>query len=591
MRSPASSPAPGDGAPSADATRPAWQRWALPLVLLATIAAYLPSLRVPFYLDDGPSIVDNATIRQLWPPGAALHPPGNSGETVSGRPVLNLSLAVSHALSGDAPWGYHALNLAIHLLGGLVLFGLLRRTLALPGRPERMRSTAAPLALVASALWLLHPLQTEAVTYVIQRAESLAALFYLATLYSYLRAATADGTAARRAWFAAAVIASWLGMGTKETMVTVPVAAWLLDRAFLAGGFREALRRRGSLLAGVASGWLLLASLVGATAGRGGSAGFGRGVSPWDYLLTQCEAIVHYLRLVVWPQPLILDYGSATVSGLVAVLPQALLMIALLALAGWALVRHPRAGFGAAAFFLVLAPSSSVVPIVSQTIAEHRMYLPLAAVVTLALAGAVLRWGASALWAGLVVAVACGGLTWQRNRELQRPEDVWTEVIASRPENARARLCLGTLLNKRGDVSGAIGEYEAALRLQPDYIEALNNLGNALQQQGRLAEAIARYQAVLRLKPDWADTHFNLALAYQRTGRLADAIAEYRAALRLAPDDPDTHFYLGNVLGATGDLTGAIAEYERALALRPNFPGAVANLETVRRVQRQRGGF
>jgi hypothetical protein len=161
----------------------------------ASVFAYANTFQVPFLFDDMPSIVENPTIRHLWPPGQALSPPSEGGVTVSGRPVLNLSLAVNYAISGLDLWSYHALNLAIHLLAGLTLFGVVRRTLrTLRGRSPLagdgsespasglLHSDSDLVAFVVAALWLLHPLQTESVTYIIQRAESLMGLFFLFTL-------------------------------------------------------------------------------------------------------------------------------------------------------------------------------------------------------------------------------------------------------------------------------------------------------------------------------------------------------------------------------------------------------------------------
>ena len=183
-------------------------RWAIllagSLVVFAALAAYHNSFSVPFIFDDIQSIPENPAIRRLWPPGPVLSLPQDGGLTVSGRPLLNLSLAINYAVGGLTVRSYHALNLAIHVFSGLTLFGIMRRTLLQPALRPRFGSAALPLALAVALLWTLHPLQTEAVTYVVQRAESLMGLFYLLTLYCSIRGteppAFAPSRRACRAW-------------------------------------------------------------------------------------------------------------------------------------------------------------------------------------------------------------------------------------------------------------------------------------------------------------------------------------------------------------------------------------------------------
>src|SRR3954469_13960681 len=184
------------------------------ILLAATCAAYWNSLSGPCIFDDELSIVGNPSIRTLWPPWAALHPPHGSGAPVEGRPLLNLSLAFNYALGGTSVTGYHLVNIAIHAAAALVLFAVIRLALRNSRTGARLAPQADATALIASLWWSAHPLQTESVTYIIQRAESLAALFYLLTLYAFLRGM--DSTR-RSAWFAGAALACLLGSATKET--------------------------------------------------------------------------------------------------------------------------------------------------------------------------------------------------------------------------------------------------------------------------------------------------------------------------------------------------------------------------------------
>jgi len=539
------------------------------ILAAAAILAYSRSFSVPLLFDDETSIATNPTIRHL---ASALRPPADA--TVGGRPVLNLSLALNYAVGGTAVWGYHAANLAIHIMAGLVLFGIVRRTLA--GRAD---ASASLVAFSVSLLWTLHPLQTESVTYLIQRAESLMGLFYLLTLYCFIRGAGGNGAGANR-WYAASVAACLLGMGTKEVMVSAPLIVLLYDRAFLAGGFREALRRRGRVYAGLAATWLLLALLVILTKGRGGSAGYGTRVTLWSYALTQLPAVVHYLWLCLWPRTLIFDYGSAVEIASLRTVPCALAVAGLIAATAWALVRRPALGFLGAAFFAILAPSSSIVPVATETIAEHRMYLPLIPVVVLVVLG-VHRWlRAAALPLCLVLAAGLAWATWQRNEAYQSDEAIWSDTVAKLPENERAQYNLGCYLEKLpGRQADAIAHYEEALRLRPDYAEAHSNLGMALASIGRTQEAIAHYKEALRLKPGFAEAHNNLGNALNSLGLRQEAIGEFEGALRLRPDYVEAHNNLGCALAqAPGGLNDAVAQFKEALRLEPAFYQANYNM-------------
>ena len=208
---------------------------------------------------------------------------------------------------GETVWSYHALNLLIHLAAGLTLFGLLRRTLARQVVGERVRAAASPLALAVALLCVVHTLQTESVIYTAQRAESLMGLFYLLTLYSFARGLESGR---RRLWFAAAVGTCLLGMACKEVMVSAPLLVLLYDRTFVAGTFSTALRRRGWWYGGLGASWLLLAYLVVGGGGRAGTVGFTAHATPWSYGLMQCRAVAQYVRLALWPQPLVFDYGT-----------------------------------------------------------------------------------------------------------------------------------------------------------------------------------------------------------------------------------------------------------------------------------------
>ena len=549
------------------------------LIVVAALAAYANSFFAPFIFDDLLSIVENPTLRHLWPPWMAFFPPPGQGLTVEGRPLLNFTLALNYAVSGPAPWSYHATNLAIHVLAALALFGLTRRTL-LASCP----ASATPLAAATALLWALHPLQTESVTYIVQRTESLMGLLYLTTLYGFRRGADAARPARRRSWFALAATACVLGMATKEVMVSAPLIVFLYDRTFVSGTFATAWRRHRAFHLGLAATWIILAVLVVGAGNRGGTIGGTAGITPWQYALCQSRALIHYLRLAVWPHPLIFDYGADFVPFATAA-PYALADCTLLALTAFALRHRPALGFVGAWFFLLLAPTSSFVGGTRQMLAEHRIYLALAAPLILlvfALHRLIARraWSAVALLAGAFLTA-----TLLRNHDYRSTLALYTDTATHRPDNPHAHYNLAKLLAESGQPAAALPHYAAALRLQPGYLAAHYNLANALCELQRPADAVAHYEAALALKPDYAKAHYNLGNALITLDRKPAAAAHYRAALQADPAYHEARDNLGSVLLDLGQLPEAEALFLESLRREPGLAPAHCNLGTVRLLQ------
>jgi Flp pilus assembly protein TadD len=545
---------------------------------------------VPFLFDDLDSIVTgNPTIRRLWPVWQALSPPSR-GLTVSARPLVNLSLAINYAISGLHVWSYHALNLAVHILAAVTLFAVLRRTFPLPPLRVRFGRAHTPLALATALIWTVHPLQTESVTYIVQRAESLAGLFYLLTLYCVIRGAEA---ARSRIWSFAAVGACLLGMASKEVMATAPLVVLLYDRVFLAGSFRAALRRRPGLYTGLAATWGVVGWLTASAGGRGRTAGFGAGVDWWRYALTQFGAIMHYLRLSVFPQPLVLDYGQTLATRATEIWPYAVVVVLLLVACVLLMWRRPAAGFPGMWFIATLAPTSSVIPVATQTMAEHRMYLALAAVVVLATASAYAWWdrllakrassgsGLRIVVPGVVVAIVVallGCATVMRNQDYRSTVSIWRDNVNKRPNNPRAHATLGEALVAVGETGGAVAQYNRVLEINPGSVEVRNNLGMVLAGMGRTEEAIAQYERALQIRPDFPATHYNLGTVLAGLGRKEDAITHFERVLEIRPDMAEVHYRLGVLLEGMGATEDGARHYEQAVSLTPDHAGVCNNL-------------
>jgi tetratricopeptide (TPR) repeat protein len=538
----------------------------------AAVLAWRGALAVPFLFDDLRAIVNNPTIRSLARIGEVLAPPAD-GSGVSGRPIVNLTLAIDYAFGGLDPRGYHATNLLLHAMSALLLFGVVRRTL----RRTRFRAAAAPLALATALLWGVHPLQTESVACVIQRTELLGGFFLLLTFYGFVRALDAPH---RRRWPALSVAASALGMASKEIMVVAPVLVFLFDRAFAAGSFRAAWSlRRGYYLALAATWLVLIALLIGMGGTRGSAAGLGLGVPWWAYALKQCEAIPAYLGLAAWPHPLVLDYGTEVVTDVRRVLAPGLLLLALVSATFVALRRWPRVGFAAFSFFAILAPSSSVVPLVTQTMAEHRMYLPLAAVLALAVLAAHRVIGARAtLWVSAALGLGLAVVTAARNRVMQDEVAIWADTIAKRPANARAHGSHALALLNRGRAAEAVPGFQRALALDPKSAATELNLGTAFFELRDFATASAHFRRALALDPTLAAAHSNLGAALLELGDAAGALAAHEAALALEPRNAGAHRNAGRALFALNRPADAARHYAEVVAQEPRAAEAHYNL-------------
>lgn len=560
------------------------------LIAAAGLVVYSNSFRGPFILDGPESILDNPNIHSLWPIWRAMSSP--PGETVSGRGVLGLSLAINYAVSGTNVWSYHAVNLAIHILAGILLFGIVRRTLLTERLAGLFARRATALAAVCALIWVVHPLQTEAVTYVIQRAESLMGLFYLLTIYCAVRGWRSPR---RWAWYAAAIVACAAGMGTKEVMVTAPIMVVIYDRIFLAGTWRQAIRRRWGLYVGLFATWGILAVLL-ASNPRGGSAGFGiEHVTPIEYAMTQSRVIFHYLRLAIWPDPLVFDYAWPITRNFAAAAPWIFALACLLAGTVAALRYRPAAGFAGAWFFIILGPTSSFIPLFDAAF-EHRMYLPLAGLVTAGVCAAyaigqrLARHKALPMpavlagWAlAAAVIVALSAATYRRNEDYSSALSIWSDTVAKRPANARARNNLAGAMEKLGDLDGAMRNYDAAIRLNDHYAPAYNGRGTIYSKKGDFDNAVRNCTRAIELDPNYAKAYNNRGIAFTEQGRAGLAIADFSRAIELDRQYAKAYCNRARAYDMKGLDTQAQGDCTRAIELDPNYVKAYANRGQARR--------
>jgi tetratricopeptide (TPR) repeat protein len=535
------------------------------LITLSVVIAFSSALRAPFVFDDLPAIKHNATIRQLTPLSAPLTPPANT--SVSGRPVVNLSLALNYALGGESTFGYHVLNVLIHIACALLLFAIVRRTLA-HYRDEEPNAAIDLIAGFSALLWALHPIQTEAVDYVIQRTELLVSAFYLATLYCSIRAWEV-ASPRRTVWYVLGVLACIAGMWSKEVMLTAPFVLILYDRVFRVESWSALLahtgRRNFYIALGIVTTLALLS--VGANA-RTESVGFNLGITWYEYAYTQAWAITRYLRLIVVPVGLTFDYGDHPIRGAAGI--PGLIIIAACAIAAvlaWMRPARRWIAFLAAWFFFILAPSSSVVPIRTEIAAERRVYLASAAVFVLVVMGIdalrrrydleekVTRRAIGA------IAVVFALLTLARGRVYGDTELLYRDVIAKSPNNARGYVGVGHAMfqSETHRSADAIGLFSRAIEIDSNYFAAWQVLGTLELARQNWAAAAPYFEQALRIQPDNRDATDGLV-------RSLIGLRQFDAAMphldRLGDADVDALWSVGTHLIEQGRGADAVRYLE-----------------------------
>lgn len=555
------------------------RRWGWLGILAAGLLAYANTFNAPFVFDSKNYIEDNPTIRLL----ESLHPnsdgsPGTPPTAKQWDDLLRIaptrmlgyvSFAVNYYFAENRPPSWHATNLAIHLIAGLALYGVVRRGLRAPRFQGRFDDSFERLALVAATLWVVHPLATQGVTYIYQRIESMTAMFCLLTMYAVGR--YADG--GRLGWAVAAVVACALGMTSKEIMIVTPFLALWYDAVFLSSTWDEPLRRRlglhGALFATLAV-LLYVMSLTWAQYKNAGILDQSR-VTPMEYALTQPGVVLQYFKLVVWPMDQNIDYAwRAPVSWKTwqdpdwidwkRVAPQLTAILGMLAATVVLLIRRPALGFLAGSVFFILAPTSSFAPIIDFAF-EHRMYLPLApALVLLTMcayfaidwivgklggsAETVSTVGTAAAWLTIAALIA---LTLRRNYDYRSHQAIWHDAMLKAPDNERAAYNYGVFLQLDAKspqdplVDLAIAQYLQTLVMKPDYPDGHPHLNLASLYYWRLeySKAIPHYLERLRWKHDDLTSLYALADCYERTNQLDSALAWAQTLLHYDPQHAD----------------------------------------------------
>lgn len=536
-------------------------------VVLVGVFAWWGVWRGQFVFDDLPAIQSSPELLagDWW--GAAFsehhHPLAN-------RPLACWTLAMDFRVFGPGPFGPHLTNLLLHLANGLLVLAVVRAVLRSPNLAGHFQAVQATrLGIAVATIWVAHPLAGEAVAYATQRSTLLASGFLMVAMWSSLRAAASPQPLR---WRTLGVLAVACGMASKEDSVTAPLLLVAWERAFVLPSWAS-LRTRSGYVIALAATWAVLAFCM-ANGPSNPTVGYAT-VPPataWQWLLTQAGVLVHYLRLVVVPYPLRGAYDWSVVTSLGAAILPGLAILALVLVTARLLAIRPTAGFCGALFFLLLAPTSSVMPIITETVAERRMYVPMLAVlVPLVLLGErLLRSKHAQRWSPILVvaaAVGLGLLSRQRVAVYADPVTFWSDVFEKRNPAERGFLAalircnLATGLHDAGRVDEAITLLEELPQFQQVTWIERSQYSMVLQHRGKHAEAVALLRQVANDMPDNG----------QVVGRFGIAIVTDWHADKGKPDDPR--------------LTEAQQVLERAVQLYPEHAGFWQVLGFVRRTR------
>ncbi|MFI5295598.1 MAG: tetratricopeptide repeat protein [Thermodesulfovibrionales bacterium] len=608
------------------------------LIAVLGLLAYSNTFHSPFMWDEKREIIENPVIKDL---GNFLS--NTKGYDYNPRRFIGyLTFALNYHFGRLNVTGYHAVNLVIHITNALLVYFLVVLTFRTPSmRQSTDPSPPAPvlLALVTALLFVAHPLQTQAVTYVVQRFASLATLCYLLSLVMYIKGRLGlehPEVSVRKGGFSAPFSAftffflslafAVCAMKTKEIAFTLPLVIVLYEVTF----FKSSLKKKLLFLLPVLLTLIIVPiSILHSDKPLGEilsdvseKTKVQTDLSRWEYLMTEMRVIVTYLRLIFVPARQNLDYDYPTYHTLFTP-PVCLSFVFLLAVFCTALyllyqTRQKATGkrqwaegkseesvfdespadsapcpfpvaslyrliaFGILWFFITLSVESSVIPIV-DVIFEHRVYLPSVGLFLAMTAGAFVLANRPGMEKVVIpslvlVTLVLSGITYARNTVWKDEISLWRDVVLKSSDKARPHNNLGYAYYMKGHLHEAVAEYQIALRLDPDFADAHNNLGSAYYRQGRFNESTVEFEAAVKLNPGDVRAHSNLAAAYGTTGRMDEALREFQAALTLNPDYADAYNNLGSVYFRQGLIDKALKEYQTALKLNPDYADAHSNL-------------
>jgi tetratricopeptide (TPR) repeat protein len=556
---------------------------------LLVLLIYSSSLSGPFLFDDGSNIEDNPHIRLTRLSWENLAQAGFESP-LANRPVANMSFALNYYLAGYRVGGYRLLNILIHILAGLFLYLFFKTTLSLPAVQERY-GIHPWLPYVAALIWLVHPINTQSVAYVVQRMNSMAAMFYVFAMWLYARGRLSQNRLNQGLLLAGCVLSGLLALGTKEIAATLPLFIFLYEWYFFQDLSHSWLKR------GVIFGAAMLLLIIGVSYlyldGQPLTklmAGYQtRNFTLVQRVLTECRVILLYLSLLIYPNPnrLNLDYDFPISHSLLDPITTLLslgMIIAFLALAVRLARKDRLLSFCLLWFLANLAIESSIIGL--EMVFEHRTYLPSMLIILIGplLAERYITSKALKITATCAVVMVFCAWTFERNTVWSSDVAIWSDTVTKSPQKARPHNNLGNALKRRRDIAGAIAQYRQALRINPNYTKAYNNLGNALAAQGEYGQAVEQFKHALQLNPTYAEAYNNIGVTLAGQKKFKEATAYFAEALRLKPDHAGAYNNMGAALVRLGRYQDALAHFYTALRLNPRDEETRKNIQICRQL-------
>ena len=571
--------------------------------LFAIVGAliYSNTLNVPFVFDDLPNIVEN---RHLWVD--SLSPPVLADAAVGGvsaaRPVANLTFALNYYYGQHELAPYHVVNIVIHVINSLLVSVLGLRLFDQLGRTDADQTTNKGgdsvvhhnMALVAGLIFLTHPVQTQSVTYTVQRMTSLATLFCLVTMLAYVRGRHSANRTHRLGWWTAAGVSWILALGSKQIAVVVPLLILIyeilisrrIDR-------RQGIRLAGGTLVVCLAAWGLAHLYLGDSPWQSILGGYQyRDFTISERLLTQLRVVVFYLGLILFPVPQRLNLlhvmapstsiGSPHTTWIALVVLSSIVILAV-----WRARRHRLVSFCILWFFACLLTESSVLAL--ELVYEHRLTLPLVGASLLASYAIFRGCGRQVGWAwGLswILVIALGASTYRRNADWRDAVVFWSDVLSKSPSEARAWNNRGKSYLGRNEPALAIADYSTALHWKPQLVEAWSNRGSGYTMTAQFDRALADYSQAIALDPRNAAAYSNRGIVYAEMGKYDTAILDYTQAIKLSPHYASAYHNRGISHLAQGQFESALADFGAAIELHPLFAEAF----NMRGVTKQRTG-
>jgi len=554
----------------------------LALLAVVVILIYADTLTTPFIFDDLINIKNNPHIRVPALSFENLAWAGfNSPE--GRRPVANISFALNYYFNGFNLVGYHVVNILVHLACGIFLYFLAQATLQTPALRLRYEKFGW-IPFFTAFIWLVHPLQTQSVAYIVQRMNSMAAMFYVLSMLFYVRFRLSKAPRAKWPLLAGCVIAAFLAFGTKEITATLPLFIILYEWYFFQELSAQWAKRNFLLLGGVFLLFILIALIyLDYNPIAKILRGYGtRDFTPLQRVLTESRVVIFYISLLLWPNPsrLNLDHDFALSYSLLNPATTLMAITVIIGLIAFAILiarKEPLLSFGILWFFGNLVIESSIIGL--ELVFEHRNYLP-SMFAILAIVCLAFRYLKHALPAAIALSLV-GALfcmwTLERNKVWADEITLYRDSAAKSPGKARPHNNLGAALSRKGLFPEAIEQYRAALRIKPEYSDAHYNLGYALAKTGRLDEGISHFREAVRIEPNRVKYLNNLGVALSIKGNYAEAGDYFNKALKINPSDADVHNNIGMVFKNQGDPDAAMQHFSTAIDLDPQNAGAINN--------------